>query len=131
MNFVIAPGTRIDLTPVIADLRAQIRAGKLAKAAQKIYGASAEEVYVEVVQTQEEPHTHPNNDLTVVVLSGAGFLETGEANLPVKAEDSAVIPKGMCHAYHNDPVQGDSVLLAVFTPAPPHQTVAWSGGKCK
>jgi quercetin dioxygenase-like cupin family protein len=81
-----------------------------------------EEVLV-VVRGHENPHTHPDADLIFVLLEGAGWLQRSpepnpETNIEVSAGGTVVVPKGVCHAYHNTSGT-DSVLLATFSPGKP------------
>lgn len=76
-----------------------------------------------VVRDHEKPHTHPNADLIFTVLEGGGWLQRSpepnpETNIEVMAGGTVVVPKGMCHAFHNTSGT-DSVLLATFSPADP------------
>ena len=76
-----------------------------------------------VVRGQEMPHTHPNADLTFTLLEGGGWLQRSsvpnpEIDIEVMAGTTVVVPKGVCHAFHNT-WGSDSVLLATFSPADP------------
>ncbi|HEX8211699.1 MAG TPA: cupin domain-containing protein [Longimicrobium sp.] len=81
-------------------------------------------VVLVVVRGQELPHTHPNADLIFSVLDGEGWVQQSpgrpdpETNIEASAGTTIVIPKGMCHAFHNTS-PSDSVLLATFSPAIP------------
>jgi quercetin dioxygenase-like cupin family protein len=76
-----------------------------------------------VVRGQEIPHTHPNADLIFTLLEGEGWLQRSsvpnpEIDIEVMAGTTVVVPKGVCHAFHNTS-GSDSVLLATFSPADP------------
>jgi len=81
-----------------------------------------------VVRGQELPHTHPNADLIFSVLDGGGWVQRSpgrpdpDTNIEAPAGSTIVIPKGMCHAFHNTS-PSDSVLLAIFSPATPEPGV--------
>ena len=80
------------------------------------------QTYLVVVRGNEDPHTHPDGDLIIYVLSGGGevHLAAGASGAPGATVDAAagstvVIPKGVCHAYYNTSGE-DSVILATFSP---------------
>ena len=71
-----------------------------------------------VVRGHENPHTHPDSDLIFSVLEGGGYVQLPHERVDAPAGTTVVVPKGVCHAYHNT-APSDSVLLATFSPALP------------
>lgn len=71
-----------------------------------------------VVRGHENPHTHPESDLIFSVLEGGGYVQLPRERVDAPAGTTVVVPKGVCHAYHNT-APSDSVLLATFSPALP------------
>jgi mannose-6-phosphate isomerase-like protein (cupin superfamily) len=68
-----------------------------------------------VVRDHEDPHTHPESDLIIFVLSGGGYVQLFPGTADAPAGSTVVIPKGVCHAYHNTS-PFDSVIVAMFSP---------------
>jgi mannose-6-phosphate isomerase-like protein (cupin superfamily) len=68
-----------------------------------------------VIRGHEDPHTHPESDLIVFVLSGGGYIQLSSGTVDAPAGSTVVIPKGVCHAFHNAS-EHDSVLIATFSP---------------
>jgi quercetin dioxygenase-like cupin family protein len=68
-----------------------------------------------VVRGHEDPHTHPESDLIIFVLSGGGYAQLLTGRVEAPQGSTVVIPKGVCHAYHNAS-EHDSVLIATFSP---------------
>jgi quercetin dioxygenase-like cupin family protein len=81
-----------------------------------------------VVRGHENPHTHPQRDLIFSVLEGGGYVQLSRKRIEAPAGTTVVIPKGVCHAYHNTS-PGDSVLLATFSPAVPDPSIP-DPGEC-
>jgi quercetin dioxygenase-like cupin family protein len=77
-----------------------------------------------VVRGHENPHTHPQSDLIFSVLEGGGYVQLLRERVEAPAGTTVVVPKGVCHAYHNTS-PSDSVLLATFSPPIPDP------GECK
>ncbi|HIC97976.1 MAG TPA: cupin domain-containing protein [Aquificaceae bacterium] len=69
------------------------------------------------IRTAEEPHDHPDHDLTFIVLRGHGELYLDGKREKLGEGDVAFIPKGKEHFYTNTAVV--SVLLAIFSPSYP------------
>jgi len=112
------PGAVLRLDDIAKQLRHQIpgdepRLAKRPLATQ----AGVTEVLV-VVRGHENPHTHPESDLIFSVLEGGGYLQLPHVRVDAPAGTTVVVPKGVCHAYHNT-APSDSVLLATFSPALP------------
>jgi oxalate decarboxylase/phosphoglucose isomerase-like protein (cupin superfamily) len=123
--FTVAGGLPLDLDGVADQLRRkidQIPQGQPLLAAQRLGGQSGVEEYLVVVRTHEEPHIHPDGDLIVCTLQGGGYFQldkSSDPNVPETADapagSVAVIPKGVCHAFHNT-APTDTVLFATFSP---------------
>jgi quercetin dioxygenase-like cupin family protein len=75
-----------------------------------------------VIRGHEDPHTHPESDLIVFVLSGGGYVQLLNGTVDAPAGSTVVIPKGVCHAFHNAS-EHDSVLIATFSPLDSHHGV--------
>ncbi|MDQ3917564.1 MAG: cupin domain-containing protein, partial [Acidobacteriota bacterium] len=120
-TLTVADGEAFDLDDVAKQLRRQIpgkRSGEPRLAKQKLAALeSGAAEYLLVVRGHEEPHTHPQSDLIFSVLKGGGYVELSSGRMDAPAGTTVVIPKGVCHAYHNTS-PSDSVLLAMF-PAKP------------
>jgi oxalate decarboxylase/phosphoglucose isomerase-like protein (cupin superfamily) len=116
--FTVAGTAPVNLNALADQLRLQIDAfppGKPLLKAAPLSSQSGVQEFLVVVRTEEDPHIHPEGDLIAVVLEGGGYfqLTSGRAEAPLGG--TVVIPKGMCHAYHNL-AEHDSVLLATFSP---------------
>ncbi len=68
------------------------------------------------IRDREPPHVHTRYDLTVVLARGAGTLWLAGVARPMRAGDSAFIPRGTPHYFVND---GNSPALALVVFAPP------------
>jgi len=67
-----------------------------------------------VIRGHEDPHTHPESDLIIFVLEGGGYVQLSSGRVAAPEGSTVVIPKGVCHAYHNVSAH-DSVLIATFS----------------
>jgi quercetin dioxygenase-like cupin family protein len=117
----VAGGKTFDLDGIAEQLRKQIptkRSGEPQLAKQQLAApqSGVTEVLL-VVRGHEEPHTHPQSDLLFSVLKGGGYVQLSLGRIEAPAGATVIIPKGVCHAYHNTS-PSDSVLLATF-PAKP------------
>ena len=117
-NFIVAGGETINLDDAANQLRQQI--DKLSPdepqlASQVLDQQAGVKEILLVVRGYEDPHTHPNSDLVFSVLEGGGYVQLSEQKVKLPAKTTVVIPKGVCHAYHNR-AKKDSVLLATFSP---------------
>ncbi|HEX8633091.1 MAG TPA: cupin domain-containing protein [Pyrinomonadaceae bacterium] len=131
-RFIVVGDDGVDLDMVANQLREQISSlppdkPQLAKQALKQPAAGVLEALL-VVRGHENPHTHPNADLIFTVLEGGGWLQRSptpnpETNIEVMAGTTVVVPRGMCHAFHNTSGT-DSVLLVTFSFTPPDPTAA-------
>jgi len=79
---------------------------------ERMAGAS---VHVVQVRGRERPHRHLEHDLVVEVLRGEGVLTLEGQATPMRAGDSAVIPRGTVHWFASSP-GSLSVALATFAP---------------
>lgn len=116
--FIIAGSDPVELDDIADQLRAEIDKlpqGVPLLAKQGLGEQTGVKEAIVVVRDQENPHTHPESDLIISVLSGGGYVQLfpGEADAPVGS--TVVIPKGVCHAYHNTSPE-DSVIMATFSP---------------
>jgi len=68
------------------------------------------------IRDREQPHVHTRYDLTVLLVRGAGTLNLDGRNLPMRAGDSAFIPRGTPHYFVNE---GGTPAAALVTFAPP------------
>jgi quercetin dioxygenase-like cupin family protein len=68
-----------------------------------------------LVRGHELPHTHPHSDLVISVLEGKGYVQLSQNKVSMAPGGIIVIPKGVCHAYHNISKE-DSLLFATFSP---------------
>lgn len=116
----VAGGLPIDLDAVADQLRRKIdgMTGSSLLAAQKLAAQSGVSEVLVVCRTYEEPHIHPDGDLVVFVLEGGGYFQLDDGStVDAPLGGVAVIPKGVCHAFHNASQAGtDTVLLATFSP---------------
>jgi mannose-6-phosphate isomerase-like protein (cupin superfamily) len=115
---VAGGGAPKNLNAIADDLRRQIDAlppGSALLKASPLDSQPGVEEYLVVVRGHEDPHTHPDGDLIVVVLEGHGYFDLvpGRAEAPLGGV--VVIPKGACHAFHNN-AEHDTVLFATFSP---------------
>ena len=117
-SFTVAGDKPVDLNDVAIQLRKQI--DKLPpntpQLATKILSAQAgvKQVLV-LVSGHELPHTHPHSDLVISVLNGNGYVQLAHGKVSMAPGSIIVIPKGVCHAYHNISKE-DSLLFATFSP---------------
>lgn len=124
--FTVAGADAVVLDDIANQLREQISKlppsqPQLAK--QQLAKQTGVVEFLVVVRGHESPHTHPKSDLIFTVLEGGGHVQLSPGSIEAPAGSTVVIPKGVCHAYHNT-AQSDSVLLATFSPAIP------GPGKC-
>lgn len=113
--FTIAGVETVELDIIANKLREQIKPGTPQLAKYPLgQQAGVKEVLV-VVRGHEEPHTHPESDLIFIVLEGGGYVQLSSERIDAPEGSTTVIPKGVCHAYHNV-AENDSVLLATFSP---------------
>lgn len=117
--FTVAGDETVNLDDLASQLREEIshlppEDPQLAK--RQLAAQAGVVEFLVVVRGHENPHTHPDQDLVIVVLEGGGYvwLTAGPAQAP--AGSTVVIPKGVCHAYYNTS-PSDSVLFATFSPA--------------
>ncbi len=123
-NYLVVVGdetTGFDLDIVANQLREEISRHGLALAKRELATQAGVKEVLLVVRDHEDPHTHPNADLLFTVLEGGGWLQrtpdpNPETKFEVIAGTTVVVPKGVCHAFHNTS-DTDSVLLATFSPA--------------
>ena len=115
--FTIGGQASIDLDPIIQDLRDAVDApdGPPLKVSDQLGSQSGAQEYVVVIRGSEDPHIHPDGDLIAFVMEGGGYFELfpGSADAPLGSV--VVIPKGLCHAFHNQSPD-DSVLFVSFAP---------------
>ncbi len=64
----------------------------------------------------EVPHTHPNRDLSITILSGAIHMHYGEKKIYAKQGDIIIIPHGKEH-WAEVAADKISVAYAIFTQA--------------
>lgn len=117
-SFTVAGGTPANLDEIANQLREQIAGlppDKPQLAAQPLGQQTGVTAVLVVVRKHEDPHTHPNSDLIISVLEGRGYVQLSNEKVKTRAGSTIVIPKGVCHAYHNRSKK-DSVLLATFSP---------------
>lgn len=135
-TFIVVGENGFDLDVVADTLRNEISAlppdqPQLAKT--KLGEQDGVSEFLVVVRGHENPHTHPDADLIFVVLQGGGWLQRSPAapdpgtNIQVPVGGTVVVPKGVCHAFHNT-WDSDSVLLATFSPATPASGECMSTG---
>jgi quercetin dioxygenase-like cupin family protein len=115
-----APNTpRVTIGALRHGLNAFLAAHPIAKDAEfraelveRMPGAS---VHIVQVRGSERPHRHLEHDLVVEVLRGGGVATIAGAVVPMRAGDSAVIPRGTVHWFASSPGML-SVTLAVYSP---------------
>ena len=66
------------------------------------------------LSTAEQPHAHPEEDLTVFLLKGSGMMHFEDRAFPMRAGDVIEIPAGVQHWAENTSAQ-PSLAYAVFT----------------
>jgi mannose-6-phosphate isomerase-like protein (cupin superfamily) len=120
-RFAVAGGEIVLLDDIANQLRQQIsklppNTPQLAK--QPLATQTGVLEVLVVVRGQETPHTHPKSDLIFSVLEGGGYVQLSGGKIEAPAGSTVVIPKDVCHAYHNTS-SSDSVLLATFSPGIP------------
>ena len=122
-SFTVAGENPVDLDDIANQLREQIDGlpPDVPQLKSQILNqqTGVKEVLV-VVRGHEDPHTHPNSDLVFSVLEGKGYVQLSQEKVRTPAGSTVVIPKGVCHAYHNLSKK-DSVLLATFSPVDSQQ----------
>jgi mannose-6-phosphate isomerase-like protein (cupin superfamily) len=127
-NFTVAGSEPVDLDDIANQLRKEIDALPAGSPPDKLLAAkflnqqTGVQTYLVVVRGNEDPHTHPDGDLIIDVLTGGGEVHlaagtggTSDAIVDASAGSIVVIPKGVCHAYYNTSEE-DSVILATFSP---------------
>lgn len=105
-------------TWAFADRAAALRSGMAEGAplvGERLDSTPSTSLHVLVIRDREPYHVHEKSDVTALVVEGEGYLETEAAQLPVKAGDVVVIPRGAPHAYVNT-ARGGSTLYASFSP---------------
>jgi mannose-6-phosphate isomerase-like protein (cupin superfamily) len=123
--FTIAGSKTVVLNDIAHQLRQQIaklKPGKPQLAEQGIGQQAGVKEALVVVRGHEDPHTHPDSDLIIFVLSGGGYVQLSSGRVEAPVGSTVVIPKGVCHAYHNVSAH-DSVLIATFSPTDSHHGV--------
>ena len=126
--FTIAGSNPVVLNEIADQLRAvidKLPPGVPLLAKQPLGEQTGVKEAIVVVRDQEKPHTHPS-DLIISVLSGGGYVQLFPGAADAPAGSTVVIPKGVCHAYHNTS-PGDSVIIATFSPP----LTKGDPGKCK
>lgn len=73
-------------------------------------------VHLVQIRGREQPHSHSRYDLFVTIVRGTGTLHLQGARLPLRAGDSAFIPRGAPHFFVNDG-KDPAAALVVFAPA--------------
>ncbi|MGA9997124.1 MAG: cupin domain-containing protein, partial [Pyrinomonadaceae bacterium] len=120
--FTIAPVDLNDMANQLREVIAKLPAGAPQLASQDLGQQTGVKEALSVVRGHEDPHTHPESDLIIFVLSGGGYVQLFPGRVEAPAGSIVVIPKGVCHAYHNVSAQ-DSVLIATFSPTDSHHGV--------
>lgn len=115
-QFAIAGSKPVDLNAIVATLRKQALKNKPQLAKQSVGKQASVTESVVVVLSAEDPHTHPANDLIIYVLEGGGYVQLFPGRIDAPQASVVVIPKGVCHAFHNTAASG-SVVIATFSPA--------------
>lgn len=69
------------------------------------------------IRDRERPHRHASHDLVVTLLSGEGSLHLDDRAFPMRAGDTAFVPRGQKHFFVNT---GDGPAAAFVTFAPPY-----------
>jgi mannose-6-phosphate isomerase-like protein (cupin superfamily) len=117
--FTVAGSDPVALNDIARKLRKQISKlspGEPQLAEQGLGQQAGIKEALVVVRGHENPHTHPESDLIIFVLSGGGYVQLLSGRVEAPQGSTVVIPKGVCHAYHNVAAR-DSVLIATFSPA--------------
>jgi quercetin dioxygenase-like cupin family protein len=123
-QFAIAGSKPVHLDEIVTRLRRQAPKNKPQLAKQSIGTQTSVTESVVVVLGAEDPHTHPANDLIIYVLEGGGYVQLFPGRIEAPEATVVVIPKGVCHAFHNTAANG-SVVIATFSPA-----IVEPAGKC-
>jgi len=114
------PPPHVLLADVDRDVDELVRAYPLEAGADfrkdQIGGTPGSTVFLVQVRGGESPHRHVTHDLAVTLLRGHGVLHIAGVELPMRAGDVAVIPRGVAHWYTNAGKR-PSITLAVYTPA--------------
>lgn len=78
---------------------------------------------------REPPHIHTRYDLAVVLVRGAGTLWLSGQAMPMRAGDTAFIPKNTAHYFVNDGSEPAAALVMFAPPfdGPDQQPVAAPG----
>jgi quercetin dioxygenase-like cupin family protein len=113
-----APSTDFDLDDIAEQLRLEMPPDEPRLKKRELATQSGVIEVLVVVRGHEKLHTHPESDLIFSVLEGGGYVELSDGRVDAPAGTTIVVPKGVCHAYHNT-ASSDSVLLATFSPALP------------
>ena len=127
--FTVANAAPVNLNQLADDLRQQIDAlpsGSPLLKATPLDSQSGVQEFLVVVRGQEDPHTHPDGDLIVVVLEGDGYFDLFPGSAEAPLGGVVVIPKGACHAFHNR-AKHDTVLFATFSPINTHDVCPTTG----
>jgi mannose-6-phosphate isomerase-like protein (cupin superfamily) len=121
-NFTVVGAEPVDLHEIASQLREEIDALPKGSPPDKLLAArflnqqTGVQTYLVVVRGNEDPHTHPDGDLIIYVLTGGGEVHLSPGIIVDSPSGSIVIiPKGVCHAYYNTSGE-DSVILATFSP---------------
>src|SRR5919205_1086112 len=127
------PAQHVALDELAGQLRAQIppkksRKPQLAKQSLTLPSQVGVAEALLVVRGHEEPHTHPERDLIFSVLEGGGYVQLSGGRIEAPLGTTVLVPKGVCHAFHNTS-PSDSVLLATFSPGTPPQSIP-DPGQC-
>lgn len=122
--FTIAGSDPVALCDIVHKLREKIdklKPEEPQKAEQELGQQTGVMEAIAVIRGHEDPHTHPESDLIVFVLSGGGYFQLVHGRVEAPEGSTVVIPKGVCHAYHNHNRSAhDSVLIATFSPTVSH-----------
>jgi len=113
--FTIAPSVLDDIAQQLREQIAKLKPGEPQLAEQLLGQQTGVKEALVVVRGHEDPHTHPESDLIIYVLEGGGYVQLFPGRVEAPAGSMVVIPKGVCHAYHNTSAD-DSVLIATFSP---------------
>ncbi|HXI25675.1 MAG TPA: cupin domain-containing protein [Pyrinomonadaceae bacterium] len=113
--FTIAGNKPVALDDLANQLRQQITTKKLQLAEQDLGQQTGVKEALVVIRGHEDPHTHPESDLIIFVLEGGGYVQLSSGRVAAPEGSTVVIPRGVCHAYHNVSAH-DSVLIATFSP---------------
>lgn len=64
------------------------------------------------------PHVHEHEDEIIYIVSGEFVVHIGGTDFPLKAGDTAFIPKGTLHTVINPVENNPGTLMTIFQPAP-------------